>query len=404
MRNITEQITLEEKEGIFLKKGVKYNIISSIGIFIDIFVGLFVMYPLYYYFFLVTPFDDLFDPSMFLLASITFLFWGGMPGSLAIYGMNRIKKSKTNSKVGITIIFFAISCGMCIYFNIILMFWGFYFALFGTVMDLVIITTGLMSIKTEIDINKLFHKDFSISTQGVLSKQLKINTKYSIGGYGLILTGIFINLVLGLVILLLYGTFFGIFMILGGFSMIFPIKGIILNLSMIKEQKYAPHIKNALTSLIFSIFGSGIVSTLFFYLALPVIHVYHKWGFYFFPIFLLLVYIALFLMIIGNIITYAEELEIKKSLKLMNESIKKLSTLLQMTDSIKIDYIAKLLNVKKERLIDFLNENHDDLGGFVLEKNIMTVKSQDDINKFINLLNEQFELWNDQEKSNIGKI
>jgi MFS family permease len=404
VRNITEQISLEENVGILLKKGVKFNIISLIGISIDIFVGFFVMFPLYDYFFKLTPIDDLYLPSTILGVLIAFLFLGVLPGSLAIYGMIRIKKSKTHSITGISIIFLTISCGFCICLNIVLMFLGSYFTLFGSVMILVIITPWIMSIRTEIDINKLFHKDFSISTQDALSKQLKINTKYSIGGYVLILMGVFINSLLGLTILLLYKTLFGIIMILSGLSVIFPLKGIFLNLSRMKAQKNEINMKIALTSLIFPIFGSGI-GPIFFYFNLALgANDYFKLDSYFLPYFLFLVYLALFMMIIGNIITFAKELEIKKSSKLVKESLKKLSILLQMTDSIKIDYIAKLLNVKNERLIDFLNDNRDELGGFVLEKNIITVKSQDDINKFINLLNEQFESWNYQEKSKNGKI
>ena len=90
-------------------------------------------------------------------------------------------------------------------------------------------------------------------------------------------------------------------------------------------------------------------------------------------------------------------------IKSVSVQIETLSDLFKMSESVKIGDAAKLTGLNRVEFLNFLIDNRSSLTGLTIDGDVLTMNTEEDVNEFINLLDEQFETWKNKEKSKVGK-
>ncbi len=91
-------------------------------------------------------------------------------------------------------------------------------------------------------------------------------------------------------------------------------------------------------------------------------------------------------------------------IKSVTIQIETLSQLFKSSDSVKIEEAADLTGLNRVEFLNFLIDNRSSLKGLTIDGDVLTMNSEEDVNEFVNLLDEQFETWKNKEKSKTGKI
>ena len=90
-------------------------------------------------------------------------------------------------------------------------------------------------------------------------------------------------------------------------------------------------------------------------------------------------------------------------IKSVTIQIETLSKLFKSSDSVKIQEAAELIGLSRVEFLNFLIDNRSSLTGLTIDGDILSMNTEEDVNEFINLLDEQFETWKNKEKSKVGK-
>lgn len=86
------------------------------------------------------------------------------------------------------------------------------------------------------------------------------------------------------------------------------------------------------------------------------------------------------------------------------QRIEKLSALFKISDRVRLEIVAKLMDMEQEELLNYFIENSDQLGGIKIDGDFIRVISEEDVGGFMDLLDKQFESWERKEKGKIGKL
>ncbi|MHA1730160.1 MAG: CPBP family intramembrane glutamic endopeptidase [Promethearchaeota archaeon] len=89
--------------------------------------------------------------------------------------------------------------------------------------------------------------------------------------------------------------------------------------------------------------------------------------------------------------------------KIRDARLRKLSDLLSMSESIKIDDVTSFLNINRKDLFNFLVDNRLKLKHIKISGEFLDISSEDGREEFINLLDKQFESWQQREEIKEGK-
>lgn len=84
--------------------------------------------------------------------------------------------------------------------------------------------------------------------------------------------------------------------------------------------------------------------------------------------------------------------------------INNLFKLFKISNNVKIDSIAELMNMKRGEFIEFIVENYEILGDIKIKDDNLIINSDEGVNKFIRSLDQLFESWGKKEKKKIGKV
>jgi hypothetical protein len=76
---------------------------------------------------------------------------------------------------------------------------------------------------------------------------------------------------------------------------------------------------------------------------------------------------------------------------------------IQNVDKLAIDAIAEKLEMERMDLLAFMIQNYDKLEGIRIKGDYVTLSSENDVNQFIKLLDDQFLTWKSREKDKLGK-
>ena len=90
-------------------------------------------------------------------------------------------------------------------------------------------------------------------------------------------------------------------------------------------------------------------------------------------------------------------------IKSVSVQIETLSDLFKMSESVKIEDAAQLTGLNRVEFLNFLIDNRNSLTGLKIDGDFLTMNTKEDVNDFVNLLDEQFETWKNKEKSKVGK-
>ena len=84
--------------------------------------------------------------------------------------------------------------------------------------------------------------------------------------------------------------------------------------------------------------------------------------------------------------------------------IEKLSSLFKISNRVRLEIVAKLMDMEQEELLNYFIENTDQLVGIKIDGDFIKVISEEDVGGFMDLLDKQFESWERKEKGKIGKL
>ncbi|MHA1728670.1 MAG: leucine-rich repeat domain-containing protein [Promethearchaeota archaeon] len=98
-----------------------------------------------------------------------------------------------------------------------------------------------------------------------------------------------------------------------------------------------------------------------------------------------------------------ETIQPKEPRKKQKVLLNKLQHLFEISERVKISDVVKLIDTTREGLLDFLVTNYETLGGMKIDGDFLKVSSTEDVNKFMNLLDQQFDSWESKEKTKEGK-
>lgn len=93
----------------------------------------------------------------------------------------------------------------------------------------------------------------------------------------------------------------------------------------------------------------------------------------------------------------------KKSSLTTSNQIENLTKLFKITDKVKIEDVSKFVGMNKDELLEFLAENYKFISGIEIEGDNIVVSSSDGVKEFVELLDNQFDLWRKKETLKIGK-
>jgi hypothetical protein len=96
----------------------------------------------------------------------------------------------------------------------------------------------------------------------------------------------------------------------------------------------------------------------------------------------------------------------KKKKDNMNKTqkLEKLNSLFKMSSSIDIKDVMKMIGMTRGKLLDFFRDNSDSLTGIQIDGDFINISSSTDVNRFIDLLDQQFSDWGSKESLKYGKI
>ena len=84
--------------------------------------------------------------------------------------------------------------------------------------------------------------------------------------------------------------------------------------------------------------------------------------------------------------------------KLPATTTQKLIQELKRDKQVKIDYIAKTWKLTQIDLINFILDQYDLLEGVKIDGDYITIESPDSVEVFIDLIDKEFQKWNDEKK------
>lgn len=98
------------------------------------------------------------------------------------------------------------------------------------------------------------------------------------------------------------------------------------------------------------------------------------------------------------------ELKDKRKEKRSSQIVETVTSMFTNKERLKISEVSNALKITEVEFVNFLIYNKDKIKGIRIEKNEIILSSEETIDSFISILDEQFESWKQKEKSKKGKI